>query len=48
MRTDPLIREIVQPVTTMKQISLGGNAFELSPNRTRKREFLAAILALVI
>ena len=27
-------------VTTMKQISLGGNAFELSPKRTRKREFL--------
>ena len=24
----------------MKQISLGGNAFELSPKRTRKREFL--------
>jgi IS5 family transposase len=35
-----LIRERVQTVTTMKQISLGSNAFELSPKRTRKREFL--------
>ncbi len=35
-----MIGEDPDTVTTMKQMSLGSNLFELSPKRTRKRQFL--------